>query len=108
MIARVTGPLSDEAARQVEAAVLGRAGWLTLGQLHAALRRAVIKADPDGAERRRRDAERNASVVRYPEDEGTATLAGCGLPGVRAAAAMSRITALAKAMKGAGKRRPDR
>src|SRR5258706_10239971 len=102
MIARLTGPLSDEAARQVEGAVLGRAGWLTLGQLHAGLRRAVIKADPDGAERRRRDAERNASVVLYPEDEGTATLAGYALPGVQAAAAMARITALAKAMKAAG------
>ena len=102
MIARVTGALSDEAARQVEAAVLGRAGWLTLGQLHAALRRAVIKADPKGAERRRREAERKAQVVLYPEDEGTATLAGYALPGVQAAAAMARITALAKAMQAAG------
>jgi len=102
MIARMTGPLSDEAARQVEALVLGRAGWLTLGQLHAALRRAVIKADPEGAERRRRDAERNAKVVLYPEDEGTATLAGYALPGVEAAAAMARISALAKAMQAAG------
>ncbi len=102
MIARVTGSLSDEAARQVEAAVLGQAGWLTLGQLHAALRRAVIKADPEGAERRRRRAERNAAVVLYPEDEGTATLAGYALPGVQAAAAMARITALAKAMKAGG------
>jgi Domain of unknown function (DUF222) len=102
MIARVTGPLTEEAARQVEAAVLDRAGWLTLGQLHAALRRAVIKADPDGAERRRRRAERNAAVMLYPEDEGTATLAGYALPGVQAAAAMARITALAKAMQAAG------
>ncbi len=98
----MTSPLSDDAARQVEAAVLSRAGWLTLGQLHAALRRAVIKADPDGAERRRRQAERNATVALYPEDEGTATLAGYSLPGVEAAAAMARITALAKMMKAAG------
>jgi hypothetical protein len=102
MIVRMTSPLSEEAARQVEAAVLGRAGWLTLGQLHAALRRAVIKADPDGAERRRRQAERNACVALYPEDEGTATLAGYSLPGVEAAAAIARITALARAMKAAG------
>jgi hypothetical protein len=102
MIARVTGPLSDEAARQVEVTVLGRAGWQTLGQLHAALRAAVIKADPEGAERRRREAERNAQVVLYPEDEGTATLAGYSLPGVQASAAMARITALAKAMQAAG------
>jgi hypothetical protein len=102
MIVRMTSPLSDEAARQAEAAVLGRAGWLTLGQLHAALRRAIIKVDPDGAERRRRQAERNASVVLYPEDEGTATLAGYALPGVEAAAAMARITALARTMKARG------
>src|SRR5262249_25513088 len=53
MIARMTGPLDDAKARQVEAAVLGRAGWQTLGQLYAALRRAVLKADPEGAGRRR-------------------------------------------------------
>src|SRR5258708_9301887 len=102
MIARVTGPLDDDAGRQVETAVLDRAGWLTLGQLHAALRGAVLKADPEGAERRRRDAERNAKVVLYPEDEGTATLAGYSLPGVQAAAAMARISALAKALKATG------
>ena len=102
MIARMTSPLSETAARAVEAAVLDRAGWQTLGQLYAALRRAVIKADPEGAERRRQDAERNAKVVLYPEDEGTATLAGYSLPGVQAAAAMARIAALAKAMKAAG------
>src|SRR6266704_5632929 len=102
MIARMTAALSDAAARAVEAAVLGRAGWQTPGQLHAALRRAVIKADPQGAERRREEAERNAKVALYPEDEGTATLAGHGLPGVQAAAAMARITALARAMQAAG------
>jgi uncharacterized protein DUF222 len=102
MIARMTSALSDADARKVEAAVLGRAGWQTLGQLHAALRRAVIKADPQGAERRRQRAERNAQVAFYPEDEGTATLAGYSLPGVQAAAAMARITALAKALQVAG------
>src|SRR5215471_18570737 len=96
MIARMTGPLDDCAARAVESAVLDRAGWLTLGQLHEALRRAVIKADPEGAERRRQRAERSAQVVLYPEDEGTATLAGYSLPGVQAAAA------LAKAVQAAG------
>jgi uncharacterized protein DUF222 len=99
MIARMTKALSDEQARQVEAAVLGHAGSLTPGQLHAALRRAVIKADPDGAERRRDQSERDATVTIYPDDEGTATLAGRSLPAVEAAAAMARITALARAMK---------
>jgi hypothetical protein len=102
MIARMTSALSDADARKVEAAVLGRAGWQTLGQLHAALRRAVINVDPQGAERRRQRAERNAQVAFYPEDEGTATLAGYSLPGVQAAAAMARITTLAKALQAAG------
>jgi hypothetical protein len=102
MIVRMTTPLDDAAARAAEAAVLERAGWLTLGQLHAALRQAVIKADPEGAERRREEAERRAKVVIYPEDEGTATLAGYCLPGVHASAAMARITALAKALRAAG------
>src|SRR5262249_34319616 len=48
MIAKMTGPLTDEQARQAEAAVLGHAGSLTPGQLHHALRHAVIKADPGG------------------------------------------------------------
>jgi Domain of unknown function (DUF222) len=102
MIARMTKSLSDEQARQVEAAVLGHAGSLTPGQLHAALGRAVIKVDPDGAERRREQSERDAAVTIYPDDEGTVTLAGRSLPAVEAAAAMARITALAKAMKADG------
>jgi hypothetical protein len=102
MIVRMTSSLSDTDARLVEAMILGRAGGLTLGQLHSALRRAVIKVDPRGAEKRREDAEKKAKVVLYPEDEGTATLAGYALPGVQAAVAMARITALAKSMKAAG------
>jgi hypothetical protein len=102
MIVRMTSGLSDADARLVEAMILGRAGRMTLGQLHSALRRAVIKVDPAGAEKRREQAEKNAKVVLYPEDEGTASLGGYALPGVQAAEAMARITALARAMKAAG------
>src|SRR6266581_2635181 len=94
--------IASRSARADRRAAVDRAGWQTPGQLHAALRRAVIKADPQGAERRREETERNAKVALYPEDEGTATLAGHGLPGVQAAAAMARITALARAMQAAG------
>jgi hypothetical protein len=41
-------------------------------------------------------------VSLYADEDGTATLAGAGLPAVEAAAAMARITALARAMKAAG------
>jgi hypothetical protein len=102
LIAEATAPLPDATARDVEARVLPRAGQQTTGQLRAALRRAVIAADPDGADRRREHAERQARVTLYPDADGTATLAGSALPGVRAAAAMARITALATAMKAAG------
>ncbi len=102
LIAEATSMLSEDAARAVEEKVLSRAGGQTLGQLRAALRRAVIIADPDGAERRREEAERRAKVCLYPDEEGTATLAGQSLPGIRAAAAMARITAMARAMKASG------
>ena len=102
LIAEATASLDEEKARAVEARVLPRAGEQTTGQLRAALRRAVITADPEGAERRREEAERRAKVTLYPDAEGTASLAGYSLPGIRAAAAMARITALARAMKAAG------
>jgi hypothetical protein len=86
----------------VEAKVLPAAGDQTTGQLRSCLRRAVIAADPEGAERRREEAERRAKVSLYPDPDGTASLAGYSLPSVRAAAAMARIGALAKAMKAAG------
>ena len=52
-IADATKMLSDAAARVVEERVLAAAGDMTTGMLRAALRRAVIAADPEGAERRR-------------------------------------------------------
>ncbi|MGH3301822.1 MAG: DUF222 domain-containing protein, partial [Streptosporangiaceae bacterium] len=102
LIAEATVALPDETARAVEARVLAAAGEQTSGQLRASLRRAVIAADPDGADRRRERAERHARVSLYPDADGTATLTGAGLPAVTAAAAMARITAMARAMKTAG------
>ena len=62
----------------------------------------MIAADPDGAERRRKESEARAKLCLYPGEEGTATLAGYQLPGIRAAAAMARISALARALKASG------
>ena len=77
------------------------AGGQTYGQLRVAVARSVIIADPEGAEGRRQATERQARVGLYPGDEGTATLTGEKLPGMRAAAALARITALARALKAA-------
>src|ERR1700730_98788 len=102
LIAEATSLLDDDAAQAVEDRVLPSAGQQTLGQLRAALRRAVISVDPQGGERRRQEAERRARVGLYGDEEGTATLSGQNLPGAQSAAAMARISALAQAMKSAG------
>ncbi len=102
LIAEATTTLDDDAARAVQDRILPSAGRQTLGQLRAALRRAVISVDPRGAERRRQETERKARVGLYAAEEGTATLSGQNLPGAQSAAAMARISALAQAMKSAG------
>ncbi len=102
LIAEATSVLDEADVVAVEDKVLANAGRLTLGQLRAVLRRAVISVDPAAAERRRQQAERQASVGLYGDSEGTATLAGHKLPGGQAVAAMARVTALAQAMKAAG------
>jgi hypothetical protein len=102
VIAEATSVLSEELARAVEAKVLPEAGRVSVAKLRGRLRRAVIAADPDGAERRRQTAERSAQVRLYGDDDGTATLAGSKLPAIEASAAMARITAIARSMKAAG------
>ena len=102
LIAETTSVLDDRAAKLAEEKVLPGAGGKTPAQLRAALRRAVISVDPDAAERRREAAERRAKVGLYGDEEGTATLSGQNLPGAHAAAAMARISALARAMKASG------
>ena len=102
VIAEGTGVLAEDAARAVEGKVLPGAGEMTYGQLHAAVRRAVIAADPEGAERRREASERRAGVRLYPDEDHTATLAGVRLPAVQAAAAMARLSAMAAALRASG------
>jgi hypothetical protein len=101
-IAEATSVLTEAKAREVEAAVLPGAGLLTPAELRKRLRRAVIAADPAAAERRQAEAERRAGVNLYADEDGTATLSGTGLPTVSAAAAMAKITAMARARKAAG------
>ena len=102
IIADATAVLSDDDARAVEGQVLPAAGGQTYGQLRAAVACAVILADPQGAEERRQATERRARVGLYPGDHHTATLTGMNLPAVHAAAAMARLTAVARAMQAAG------
>ena len=97
-----TTSLDDDLAQAVERKVLVRAGRQTTGQLRASLQRAVISVDPAAAERRRKQAEKNARVELAGEESGTAALSGHFLPAAQASAAWARINGLAEAMKGNG------
>ena len=94
----------DGAAAGIAGRYLGRAGaggWTT-GQLRAALRRAVLAADPDPAGRRRDDARADAAVTVWDEASGNAALAGRELPPAEVLTADARLTALAKWLQARG------
>jgi hypothetical protein len=96
--------LDDDVAREIARRLLGRAGaggWTT-GQLRAALRRAVLSADPGAADRRREEARNDAEVQSWDEPSGNAALAGRELPPADVIAADSRITALARWLQDRG------
>jgi Domain of unknown function (DUF222) len=102
ILVSLLGPLAAAHADAVEAQILPRAGQMTTGQLRAALRRAVLAVDPDAARRRREQAEREARVEHWAEPEGTAGLAGRGLPPAAALTASSRLTQIAAGWKRLG------
>jgi hypothetical protein len=66
--------LPVEKARAVQRRVLDRATEQTLAQLKAALKRAVLQADPDGSHDRHRAARRDRRVAVGEEQEGMASL----------------------------------
>jgi hypothetical protein len=101
-IAEATAVLDDQAARAVEAKVLPSSREDTKPELQRRLRRAVIAADPDGAERRRRAAERHADVRMYADEDQTASLVADKMPQIETAAGLARIVAMARARKAAG------
>ena len=103
LIAEATRVLGDAAAGEAEAAVVphGVTGK-TPGQIRAAIGRAVIKADPDAARRRREEAEKDPRVELWREDAGTAAICGYGLPADAALAADQAITTAAMELKAAG------
>ncbi len=78
--------------------VLPRAGGQTLGQLRAALARAVIAADPDGAHHRHTQAYADRRVVLTPVADGMAELWAL-LGAADATALYRRLTTLARAAK---------
>ena len=102
IIAEATHVLSAEHTAAVEDRIFPRAGQQTSGQLRAALARAVLAADPGAARARREEAQRDARVLRWREDAGTAALCGRDLPSADVLAADQRISARARDLRSAG------
>jgi hypothetical protein len=96
----ITGELavldSDHQAQVIAGRVLPEAPSLTTGQLRARLRRLILAADPEAADRRRAEAARDAQVCLWTETSGNAGLAGRELAEADALAADRRLTALAR------------
>ncbi|HEX4253668.1 MAG TPA: DUF222 domain-containing protein [Streptosporangiaceae bacterium] len=102
LIAETTRILSNDDAHAVESRILPAAVRQTLGQLRAALARAVLAVDPQAAARRREEAQKDPRVRRWQEDAGTAALAGYGLPPADVLAADQRLDHRARVLRDAG------
>ncbi|MGB8994025.1 MAG: DUF222 domain-containing protein [Pseudonocardiaceae bacterium] len=89
--------LTSEQATALEARVLPRAGQQTVSQLRAAIARAVLAIDPDGAEARYRERRKDRRVVVSPDGEGMASLWAL-LSAPDATAAYQRLCQLARGL----------
>ena len=94
-ITQGTVNLTAEHAALVEARVLPEAPSQTAAQLQAAIKRAIISVDPDGAEERHEAARKGRRVAVNPEDDGMASLWAL-LPAPDAIAAYEWLTRLAR------------
>ena len=92
-----TWTLAPELARAVQDRVLPKAPGQTLAQLKAALGRAVLAVDPEGAEARHREARRDRRVVVTPEADGMASLWAL-LTATEAVGAFTWLTRLARGL----------
>ncbi len=99
-VAEATVRLEDDAlAAAVEAQVLPGAGQQTAAQLRAALRRAVLAADPAGGETRHQRACEQRRVTCQPEEDGMASLWVYG-PADGVTAVYTALDGLARTMRG--------
>ncbi len=102
IIAEATRVLDDAAAAAAEAMILYGIDGLTPGQIRIRIGRAVLKADPKAGRTRREQAQKEARVLLWREDAGTAALCGYSLPPDEALAADQIVQAHALELKAAG------
>ncbi|MEJ3746830.1 DUF222 domain-containing protein [Actinomycetes bacterium KLBMP 9797] len=91
--------LAAPVAREVIEKIIDEAPRLTTGQLRARLSRLVFAADPEAKATRVKKALSGRRVEVRPTGDGLAELHGYDLPPHRAAAAVERLTAIARAAK---------
>ncbi|MBQ0988462.1 DUF222 domain-containing protein, partial [Streptomyces sp. F63] len=72
-VTETTATLDPEAAARVEAMVAPKMPTQSVGQTRRALNRAVLKADPLGAERRHRKRREDRTIWHRPAEDGMAT-----------------------------------
>ncbi|MGH3248184.1 MAG: hypothetical protein ACRDOI_18570 [Trebonia sp.] len=95
--------LSDADAAGAEALILGRLAGKTYPQVLRLAEQAALTVDPELAERRREQAQRkDARVVLFREQSGTAGLSGRDLPPDEALAAMASVNARAQQYEDSG------
>jgi hypothetical protein len=102
LIAEATRVLDDARAAAAEALVIPHIRGLTPGQIRIRIARAVLKADPKAGRVRREQAQKDARVLLWREDAGTAALCGYSLPPDEALAADRIVHARALELKAAG------
>jgi len=98
-ISEATEVLDAPTTAAVQARVLSKAPGQTVGELRAALARAVLAADPDATDRRHRAARNDRHVQLHPHPDGMAAL-WAFLPADDATAAYARLDALARDLPG--------
>ncbi len=97
-VAQLTSGLDDQSAQVVEARVLSRMPGQSAAVTRQAIRRAVLRADPDAAAKRYRYERARRRVELRPEDDGMATLSFY-LPADVAQMAMRTLTEMAQRVK---------
>ncbi|MFD2082672.1 HNH endonuclease signature motif containing protein [Actinopolymorpha cephalotaxi] len=86
----------------IEAALFPKVLQLRGGLLRAKVEAEVLKADPDAAAKRHREARTGRNVAIWPAVDGVADLAVRGLSADQAAEAYGYIDAIARAVKSSG------
>src|SRR5712671_5001515 len=93
-----TTSLTDDQARQVEQTILARAGQQNPSTLKKAINRAVLRADPQAAEKRAEQRQAGRRVELAVTEDGVADVVGKDLPAETAVAIYRHLDACARAI----------